>query len=155
MITKRRWFGNDRAVRRGLPGEPLVSTIASEPVDVHAVRGHFAFPRLGRIVTRRPIIVIGFWIVLAAVLSLALPPLAVVIGQKQAAIMPDDAPVMVATRQMVEAFHDKGTDNVLLAVLIDDNLPNVEGAHAFGVKAVHHRSAEETIAALRALGLPA
>ena len=41
------------------------------------------------------------------------------------------------------------------AVLIDDNLPNVEGARAFGLKAVHHRSAEETTAALRALGLPA
>jgi cysteine desulfurase/selenocysteine lyase len=51
MITKRRWFGNDRAVRRGLPGEPLVSTAASGPVDVHAVRGHFAFPKLGRIIT--------------------------------------------------------------------------------------------------------
>ena len=41
------------------------------------------------------------------------------------------------------------------AVLIDDNLPNVEGARAFGMKAVHHRSADETIAALRGLGLPA
>src|SRR5262245_47769599 len=41
------------------------------------------------------------------------------------------------------------------AVLIDDNLPNVEGARAFGMHAVHHRSAGETIAALRALGLPA
>ncbi|HEY2226792.1 MAG TPA: HAD family phosphatase, partial [Xanthobacteraceae bacterium] len=30
------------------------------------------------------------------------------------------------------------------AVLIDDNLPNIEGARAFGMKAVHHRSAEET-----------
>ena len=40
-------------------------------------------------------------------------------------------------------------------VLIDDNLPNVEGARAFGMHAVHHRSAGETAAALRALGLPA
>ncbi|HEY6714816.1 MAG TPA: HAD family phosphatase [Reyranella sp.] len=41
------------------------------------------------------------------------------------------------------------------AVLIDDNLPNVEGARAFGMTAVHHRSAGETIATLRELGLPA
>jgi 2-haloacid dehalogenase len=41
------------------------------------------------------------------------------------------------------------------AVLIDDNLPNVEGARAFGMHAVHHRSAAETAAALRTLGLPA
>lgn len=41
------------------------------------------------------------------------------------------------------------------AVLVDDNLPNVEGARAFGLHAVHHRTATETIAELRALGLPA
>lgn len=41
------------------------------------------------------------------------------------------------------------------AVFIDDNLANVDGARAFGLQAVHHRSAAETVAALRALGLPA
>ena len=41
------------------------------------------------------------------------------------------------------------------AVFIDDNLPNVEGARAFGMHAVHHRSAAETVEALRKLGLPA
>jgi 2-haloacid dehalogenase len=41
------------------------------------------------------------------------------------------------------------------AVLIDDNLPNVEGARAFGLHAVHHQSVEQTTAALRALGLAA
>ncbi len=41
------------------------------------------------------------------------------------------------------------------AVFIDDNLPNVEGARTFGMKAIHHRSADETEAALRGLGLPA
>jgi 2-haloacid dehalogenase len=41
------------------------------------------------------------------------------------------------------------------AVLIDDNLPNVEGARAFGMHAVYHRSAAETTEMLRKLGLPA
>jgi len=41
------------------------------------------------------------------------------------------------------------------AVLIDDNLPNVEGARAFGMHAIHHRSTDETVAGLQALGLPA
>jgi 2-haloacid dehalogenase len=41
------------------------------------------------------------------------------------------------------------------AVLIDDNLPNIEGARAFGMAAIHHRSAEQTTAELRALGLSA
>jgi 2-haloacid dehalogenase len=40
-------------------------------------------------------------------------------------------------------------------VLIDDSLANVEGARAFGLKAVHHRAADQTIQALRDLGLPA
>src|SRR5215831_10944736 len=51
MTIKRRWFGGDRAVGCGLPAEPPGSTVESEPFDVHAVRGHFAFPALGRIAT--------------------------------------------------------------------------------------------------------
>src|SRR5438105_15529886 len=49
MTFKRPWSGTDRAARRGLPAELPVSEVASAPVDVHAIRGHFAFPRLGRI----------------------------------------------------------------------------------------------------------
>ncbi|MCW5736532.1 MAG: HAD family phosphatase [Enhydrobacter sp.] len=41
------------------------------------------------------------------------------------------------------------------AVFIDDVLSNVEGARAAGMSAIHHRSARDTIDALRALGLPA
>jgi 2-haloacid dehalogenase len=41
------------------------------------------------------------------------------------------------------------------AVFIDDVLINVDGARAVGMAAIHHRSAAETIAQLRALGLPA
>ena len=41
------------------------------------------------------------------------------------------------------------------AVFIDDVLANVEGARATGMAAIHHRSAAETAAELRNLGLPA
>jgi 2-haloacid dehalogenase len=41
------------------------------------------------------------------------------------------------------------------AVFIDDVLANVEGATASGMHGIHHRSPAETIAKLRALGLPA
>ncbi|MFI4999452.1 MAG: HAD family hydrolase [Reyranellales bacterium] len=40
------------------------------------------------------------------------------------------------------------------AVFIDDSLPNVAGARAAGMSAIHHHSADETIAELRGLGLP-
>jgi RND superfamily putative drug exporter len=114
----------------------------TDVTDAPAVTG--VYPKLGNLVTRWPLVVIGFWILLAAAVSLGLPPLAVVIGQKQAAIMPDDAPVMVATRQMVEAFHDKGTDNVVLAVLTDDKglTPADENAYRTLVDKLHHDSAD-------------
>jgi RND superfamily putative drug exporter len=114
----------------------------TDVTDAPAVTG--VYPKLGNLVTRRPFVVIGFWILLAAVLSLALPPLAVVIGQKQAAIMPDDAPVMVATRDMVAAFHDKGTDNVVLAVLTDDKglSPADEGTYRVLVKKLRQDTAD-------------
>ena len=41
------------------------------------------------------------------------------------------------------------------AVFVDDSLRNVEAARAFGMAGIHHRSAEQTIAELRDLGLPA
>jgi len=40
------------------------------------------------------------------------------------------------------------------AVFIDDVLTNVEGARSFGMSGVHHRSADETARALRAMGFP-
>jgi HAD superfamily hydrolase (TIGR01509 family) len=39
------------------------------------------------------------------------------------------------------------------AVFIDDVLANVEGARAVGMRAIHHRSATETAAELRTMGL--
>ncbi len=41
------------------------------------------------------------------------------------------------------------------AVFVDDSLRNVEGARAFGMAGIHHRSPDQTIAELQALGLPA
>jgi 2-haloacid dehalogenase len=41
------------------------------------------------------------------------------------------------------------------AVFIDDVPANVDGARAAGMVGIHHRSAAETIAELKALGLPA
>jgi 2-haloacid dehalogenase len=41
------------------------------------------------------------------------------------------------------------------AVFIDDVMANVEGARAIGMAAIHHISADQTVAGLRALGLPA
>jgi 2-haloacid dehalogenase len=41
------------------------------------------------------------------------------------------------------------------AVFVDDSLRNIEGARTFGMAGIHHRSPEQTIVDLQALGLPA
>jgi RND superfamily putative drug exporter len=78
------------------------------------------FHRLGDFVVRRPLVVIAAWIALAAVLSLALPPVAVVAAGKSAPPLPDDAPVMVTSREMAKAFHQTGESSTLLVILTDE-----------------------------------
>jgi putative drug exporter of the RND superfamily len=78
------------------------------------------FQRLGDVVVRWPLLVIGFWIALAAALFLTLPPLAVVAAQHQVEALPADAPVVVTGKQMAEAFHETGSGSMLLVVLTDE-----------------------------------
>jgi RND superfamily putative drug exporter len=72
-------------------------------------------------VGRWPLLVIGFWVALAAVLSVTFPPLTQVAREHTQEILPSDAPVMVATRQMTEAFREPGAQNVALVVLTDEH----------------------------------
>jgi putative drug exporter of the RND superfamily len=97
------------------------------------------YPRLAKLAVRMPFAVIGFWIALAAVLALTLPPLAVVAATKQPQMLPDDAPVMVSTREIVNAFHDKGSDNIVLIVLSDEKglSPVDEGTYRVLVDKLH------------------
>jgi RND superfamily putative drug exporter len=80
------------------------------------------FGRLGVFVLRWPWVVIGFWVALAAVLSVTFPPLTEMASKRPVEILPSDAPVMVTTRQISEAFHQSGSENenVLLVVLTDE-----------------------------------
>jgi putative drug exporter of the RND superfamily len=78
------------------------------------------FQRLGNAVVRWPLLVIGFWIALAAVLALTLPPLAVVAARHQTQPLPADAPVVVTGQEMAEAFHETGSGAPLLVVLTNE-----------------------------------
>jgi RND superfamily putative drug exporter len=78
------------------------------------------FQRLGDFVVRRPVIVIGFWVLLAAIVSLTFPPLTQMVRERPVDILPANAPVTVTTQQMTEAFHESGSQNVLLVVLTDE-----------------------------------
>jgi len=79
------------------------------------------FPWLGNFVVRRPVVVIGSWLVLAAVLSLMLPSLTQMVLRRPVDILPANAPANVATKQMTEAFHESGSQNVVAVVLTDED----------------------------------
>jgi putative drug exporter of the RND superfamily len=78
------------------------------------------FGRLGDFVVRWPLVVIGFWVALAAGLLLTLPSLAQMASARPVAILPSDAPALVATQRMTQAFHESGSQTILLVVLTDD-----------------------------------
>jgi RND superfamily putative drug exporter len=79
------------------------------------------FGKLGNVVVRWPLLVVVFWVALAAIPLLTLPPLAEIVGRHKATPLPYDAPTMVTTREMAEAFHETGSDNVLLVVLTNED----------------------------------
>src|ERR1700722_6610887 len=83
-------------------------------------RGLFGW--IGVVVQRWPWAVIGFWIPLAAVLSVTIPPLTEMAAKRPVPILPNDAPVLVTTRQISQAFNQSGSENenVLLVVLTDE-----------------------------------
>src|ERR1700753_3160837 len=84
-------------------------------------RGLFGW--IGVVVQRWPWAVIGFWIALAAGLSVTFSPLTEMAAKRPVPILPDDAPVLATTRQISQAFNQSGSENenVLLVVLTDDN----------------------------------
>jgi RND superfamily putative drug exporter len=80
-----------------------------------------SFGRLGSFVVRRPLFVIGLWLVMAVALFLLFPPLAKIAGEKQPEFLPSDAPVLVANNAMIKAFNESDSQNSLLVVLSNDN----------------------------------
>jgi RND superfamily putative drug exporter len=77
--------------------------------------------RLADLVVRWPFLVIGMWIAIAVVLPLTFPSLTEMSQRHPLAILPNDAPSSVAARQMTEAFHESGSNNLLIAAFINDS----------------------------------
>jgi RND superfamily putative drug exporter len=90
------------------------------------LRGAFAdggLPQIGRFVVRHPFVVIAAWVAAAVIGFLLLPPLVVVAQKNPPAFLPNDAPVLVASKQMSDAF--KGTEktntsNAVVVILSND-----------------------------------
>jgi RND superfamily putative drug exporter len=79
------------------------------------------FERLARVVVRRPWLVIGTWLMLIAVLSVAVPPLMQMASDRNQELLPSNSAVMVATEQMTKAFHEPGIQNIALVVLTNEH----------------------------------
>ncbi|MBV8785222.1 MAG: RND family transporter [Mycobacterium sp.] len=76
--------------------------------------------RLADFVVRWPWVVIGIWLAVAAALPLTLPSLGEMAQKHPLAILPSDAPSNVTARKMTEAFHESGSEDLLLVVLTND-----------------------------------
>ncbi|MBB5161287.1 RND family transporter [Mycobacterium sp. AZCC_0083] len=79
------------------------------------------FGRLAHVVLRWPWLVIGAWLILVAVLSVAVTPLMQLASDRDQELLPGNSAVMAATRQMTEAFHEPGIQNIALVVLTNDH----------------------------------
>ncbi|WAC93228.1 RND family transporter [Mycobacterium sp. Aquia_213] len=76
--------------------------------------------RLADFVVRWPWVVIGLWVAVAVALPLTLPSLSEMAEKHPLAILPSDAPSSVTAREMTKAFHESGSEDLLLVVLTDD-----------------------------------
>ncbi|OBB99179.1 hypothetical protein A5782_23175 [Mycobacterium sp. 852002-40037_SCH5390672] len=63
---------------------------------------------------------VGIWVAIAVALPLTFPSLGEMAEKHPLAILPSDAPSSVTARKMTEAFHESGSENLLLVVLTDD-----------------------------------
>jgi RND superfamily putative drug exporter len=79
------------------------------------------FGRLAQVVLRWPWLVIAAWLILVAVLSMAVTPLMKLASDRDQELLPGNSAVMAATRQMTEAFHEPGIQNIALVVLTNDH----------------------------------
>jgi putative drug exporter of the RND superfamily len=93
----------------------------STQTDVTPAQTGGVFQRLGDFVVRRPVVIIGFWIMVAGVLAVTFPALTQMARERPVDLLPANAPVSVTTQQMTEAFHEGGSQNILLAVLTNED----------------------------------
>ncbi|OBF28317.1 hypothetical protein A5724_28315 [Mycobacterium sp. ACS1612] len=77
--------------------------------------------RLADLVVRWPWLVVGVWVAIAVALPLTFPSLNEMAQRHPLAILPNDAPSSVAAREMTEAFHESGSENLLVVAFINQS----------------------------------
>ncbi|MGI9136167.1 MAG: RND family transporter [Candidatus Nanopelagicales bacterium] len=120
------------------------------PAEVAAAaEGGGVFGWIGRVVVRWPWLVIAAWIALAAAVTLAFPPLAVLAQKAPASILPPNAPSMVSQKQMADAFREASSDNILLVVLTNEKGLTSTDATVYRTLVDRLRADKEGVAALQ------
>ena len=76
---------------------------------------------MGRLIVRHPWMVVVAWLTLAIALFLSVPPLAQVALKNPPAFLPADSPVLVATGEMKDAFHEASSGNLAVVVLSNED----------------------------------
>lgn len=82
---------------------------------------HNVFTGLGRFIVRHPVVVIAAWIALAVALVVFIAPMSVVAARNSPDFLPKNAPVLVAGKQMQEAFKEADTSNFAAIILSNEN----------------------------------
>lgn len=119
---------------------PLEPATASE--------GSGVFGKVGRTVVKRPLVVIAFWIVLAAGLTQIFPSLAV-LAQKALLHPAANAPSVVSQKQMADDFKEASSDNILLVVLTNENGLTAADENVYKNLIARLRAEPEDVAALQ------
>ena len=70
---------------------------------------------------RRPWVVIGCWLALALVLPMTVPSLTQMAQRHPVAILPAQAPSTATAKKISQAFHEAGSENVLIVLLTSEN----------------------------------
>ncbi len=76
--------------------------------------------RLADLVARWPWVVIAIWVAMAVALPLSFPSLSAMAEKHPIAVVPSDAPSSIAAKKVTEAFHESGSDDLLLVALINE-----------------------------------
>lgn len=105
-----------------------------------------AFGMIGRFAVRAPWLIIGAWIAVVAVLTVAFPPLTKVVESKQAQLLPPEA--LAAAEQMAKDFGESA-QNVLVVVLTDDRGLQPRDEEVYGKLATTLRGETKDVAGVQ------
>jgi RND superfamily putative drug exporter len=100
------------------------------PTDTMATARHRAHPRIPRFIRTFAVPIVLAWIAIIAVLNTVVPQLEEVGKLRAVSMSPNDAPSMIATKQVGKVFKEYNTSSSVMLVLEGDN-PLGADAHQF------------------------